>query len=275
MEPRLFQRFAALAYDEAGISIRPGKEALVAARVARRQRALSIGDAESYLRLLESDRSGEELARFLDVISTHFTSFMREEDHFDVLRADVARLVASGKRRVRMWSAASSSGEEPYSMLMTALSVDGAEQLDLKVLATDIAVDTLKQAAEGAYPPSRLEPVAASMRDRWFERRKDPASPEGEWLVAKPALRERVVFRRLNLAEPPFPMKGPLDVVFCRNVFIYFDQQTRQRIVRAIEPLLGNGALFCVGHTETLSGIRTALTLQRPSVFRRVGSGGT
>ncbi len=274
METRLFQRFVALAYDKAGIAIRPGKEALVAARVARRQRALCIGDPESYLRFLEADTSGEELTRFLDVISTHFTSFMREPDHFDLLRAEVARMVASGQRRVRLWSAAASTGEEPWSMLMTALAVEGAEQLDLKLLATDIAVDTLKQAADGCYPPSRLDPVPAPMRDRWFERRKDPRSPEGEWLVARPALRERVVFGRLNLAEPPYPMRGPMDVVFCRNVFIYFDQPTRQRIVSAIEPLLGPGAIFCVGHTETLSGIRSGLKLQRPSVFRQARSAG-
>src|SRR5919198_6092069 len=111
MEPQLFQRFAALAYEKAGISIRPGKEALVAARVAKRQRALSIPDPGAYLHYLEGDASGDELACFLDVISTHFTSFFREPDHFDLLAAELARLAAAGQRRIRLWSAASSTGE--------------------------------------------------------------------------------------------------------------------------------------------------------------------
>ena len=268
MEPQLFQRFAALAYEKAGISIRTGKEALVAARVAKRQRALAIEDAEAYLRYLEQDGSGEELTRFLDVISTHFTSFFREEDHFELLQQEVARCLAAGQRRVRMWSAAASSGEEPYTMAMTALEVEGADRLDLKILATDISIETLEQGVAGVYPAARLEPVPPRLRARWFERRSCPTDPDGAF-AARPALKERIVFRRLNLAEPPWPMTGPLDVVFCRNVLIYFDQPTRQRLVSAVEPLLRPGGLLCIGHTETLSGLRCGLKLVRPSVFRR------
>src|SRR5512141_308382 len=114
MERQLFDRFTALAYEKAGISIKPGKEALVSARVAKRLRALSLSDAESYLGFLEQDASGEELLRFLDVISTHFTSFFREPDHFELLAAEIEALLGRGQRRVRLWSAASSTGEEPY-----------------------------------------------------------------------------------------------------------------------------------------------------------------
>jgi chemotaxis protein methyltransferase CheR len=269
MQPQLFQRFAALAYAKAGISIRPGKEALVAARVAKRLRALSIPDAEGYLKYLEADGSGEELTRFLDVISTHFTSFFREPDHFDLMAQELEARLAGGQRRLRLWSAASSTGEEPYSMAMTALSVPKVDEADLKILATDIAVDTLRQAAAGRYAAARLEPVPKALRTRWFRRFADPADPEGENWEATPELKRPVVFRRLNLAEPPFPMSGPLDVVFCRNVLIYFDQPTRQRLISAIEGLMRPGGLLCIGHTETLSGIQTSLKLQRPSVFRR------
>jgi chemotaxis protein methyltransferase CheR len=256
MEQQLFQRFAALAYEKAGISIKPGKEALVAARVAKRLRALSIPDAEGYLRYLEEDRSGEELVRFLDVISTHFTSFFREPDHFDLLREELTTLLGAGQRRIRMWSAACSTGEEPYSMAMTALGLDGAANADLKILATDISVDTLRQAAEGR-------------RRRWFTHHLDRRDPDGEVWEAGPELKQRVIYRRLNLAEPPFPMSGPLDVVFCRNVLIYFDQPTRQRLLSAVEKLLRPGGLLCIGHTETLSGIATSFKMHRPSVFRR------
>jgi chemotaxis protein methyltransferase CheR len=141
MEPQLFQRFVALAYEKAGISIRPGKEALVAARVAKRQRALSIPDAQAYLHYLEEDVSGDELARFLDVISTHFTSFFREPDHFDLLAEEVARLAAAGQHRIRLWSAACSTGEEPYTMAMAALEAagdGGAKSRDLDRLDVEL-----------------------------------------------------------------------------------------------------------------------------------------
>jgi chemotaxis protein methyltransferase CheR len=269
MERQLFQRFAALAYEKAGISIKPGKEALVSARVAKRLRALSIPDAEGYLRYLEEDASGDELVKFLDVISTHFTSFYREKDHFDLLEREIAGHLAAGGKRFRIWSAASSTGEEPYTLAMTALGVKGVEALDLKILATDIAVETLRQAAHGVYSTQRMEPVPEPLRKRWFTRRPDPKDPEAELWEARPALKELVSFRHLNLAEPPFPMSGPLDVVFCRNVLIYFDQPTRQRLISAIEGLLKPGGLLCIGHTETLSGIKCSLKMQRPSVFRK------
>ncbi|HEX7625260.1 MAG TPA: CheR family methyltransferase, partial [Anaeromyxobacteraceae bacterium] len=224
MEPQLFQRFVALAYEKAGISIKPGKEALVQARVAKRQRALSIPDSEDYLRYLEEDRSGEELVRFLDVISTHFTSFFREPDHFELLREELSARLAAGERRLRMWSAASSTGEEPYTMAMTALGVEGVAQADVMILATDISVDTLRQATEGRYAASRLEPVPEALRRRFFTRLPGPSDRENELWEVRPEVKALVTYRRLNLAEPPFPMKGPLDVIFCRNVLIYFDQ---------------------------------------------------
>ncbi len=272
MEPQLFQRFAALAYEKAGISIRPGKEALVAARVAKRQRALSIADPQAYLAYLEQDATGEELTRFLDVISTHFTSFFREPDHFALLGEEVARLIAAGQRRVRLWSAASSTGEEPYTMAMSALEVPGADALDLRILATDISLATLREAQAGVYSAERVAPVPAPLRARWFTRRAEAAAGGSDQFDVRDALRSRVLFRPLNLAKPPFPMTGPLDVVFCRNVLIYFDRATRQRLVSAIEELLRPGGLLCIGHTETLSGIRTELAIERPSVFRRPGT---
>jgi chemotaxis protein methyltransferase CheR len=268
MDRPLFERFTALAYEKAGITIKPGKEALVSARVAKRLRALSLADPAAYLGYLEGDASGEELLRFLDVISTHFTSFFREPDHFELLAAEIAALLARGQRRVRLWSAACSTGEEPWTMAMTALGVEGADAADVKILATDIAADTLAQAAAGRYAAERVEPVPPPLRARWFDRRGDPRAPGGETYEVKPALRALVTFGRLNLAQPPFPMRGPLDVVFCRNVLIYFDQPVRQRLLSAVEGLIAPGGLLCIGHTETLNGIKTRLRMVRPSVFR-------
>jgi chemotaxis protein methyltransferase CheR len=265
VSPELFRRFAELTYQVAGIHLKPGKEALVGARVAKRVRELQLSDPAAYLRHLEEQPDGEEMQRFVDVISTHFTSFFREADHFELLRAELAGLLARGRQRVRLWSAACSTGEEPWSMAMTALSVDGAGACDLRLLATDIAVDTLRRAAEGRYPDERVEPVPAALRSRFLSRTGDL------WEVS-PELRALVTYRRLNLAQPPFPMRGPFDVVFCRNVLIYFDAPTRQRLLTAIEALLAPGGLLCIGHTETLNGIRSGLRLVRPSVFRAPGA---
>ncbi|HVP68846.1 MAG TPA: CheR family methyltransferase [Anaeromyxobacteraceae bacterium] len=269
MQPAVFQRFARLAYDKAGIAIKPEKVALVNARVAKRLRALCLDSPESYIDYLEKDQTGEELTRFLDLISTHFTSFFREPDHFDLLEEEGRRWASEGRKRVRIWSAACSTGEEPYSMAMTLLDVPGLAGVDWRILATDIAVGTLDEARAGRYAAGRVENVPPPKRKRYLTAGAGAAHCE----VASP-VRERVFFQRLNLAAPPFPMRGPLDVVFCRNVLIYFDQATRGRLVLEIERLLAPGGLFCIGHTETLNGVRSRFRMVRPSVFRKDEGGG-
>lgn len=269
MEPALFRRFCELAHEKAGISLKEGKEELVAARVAKRQRALSVGTLREYLEILERDESGEELVHFLDVISTNFTSFFREPDHLDALREILQGWAAAGQRDFRMWSSASSSGEEPYSMAIVA-----AEALDpvgaaFKILATDISTRMLAECGEATYPESKVRTVPERLRTRYFDRVSRSADGEESQFRVKEALRTRLVFRRLNLSSPPFPMRGPLDVVFCRNVLIYFDRDVRQGLISEIERLLRPGGYLFVGHTETLTGIVSGFKMVRPSVFRR------
>jgi len=269
MQPSVFQRFARLAYDKAGIAIKPEKVALVNARVAKRLRALCLDSPESYIDYLEKDKTGEELTRFLDLISTHFTSFFREQDHFDLLEEEGRRWAAEGRRRVRIWSAACSTGEEPYSMAMTLLDVPGLAAADWRILATDIAAGTLDEARAGRYPTARTEGVPPAKRKRYLA-----GAPGAAHHEVMPPVRERVFFQRLNLAAPPYPMRGPLDVVFCRNVLIYFDQPTRARLVTEVERLVAPGGLLCIGHTETLNGVKSRFRMVRPSVFRKVDGGG-
>jgi chemotaxis protein methyltransferase CheR len=272
VQTEIFRRFAQLAYDKAGISLKAGKEALVQARISKRMRALELPDAGAYLDYLERGEDDEELLKFLDVISTHFTSFFRERDHFEELVREVEGLTAAGQRRFRFWSAACSTGEEPYSQAMTLLSLPGWDRLDWKILATDIAAHTLAQAEAGRYEASRVAPVPPAMAKRFLRR---VADAEGEELFEVAAeIKERVAFRRLNLAQPPYPMKGPFDAVFCRNVLIYFDQPTRQRLIEAVELLVRPGGLLCIGHTETLNGVRSGFKVARPSVYRRPPEGG-
>ncbi len=242
MDQATFKALCRMAHDRAGITLQPGKESLVSARVAKRQRALGIADVKDYLRYLESDRSGHELVQFLDVISTNFTSFMREPDHFELLTTHSGKWLAKGQRRFRIWSAASSTGEEPYTIAITLAQVFDGHSVDYRILATDISTTVLERAAKGVYPEARLGPLSKKQRLKYFDR-QGKRGEEDPLFEVKPEIRQRVVFKRLNLSKPPFPMKGPLDFVFCRNVMIYFDHEVRQRLVSAIEGLLRPGGV--------------------------------
>jgi chemotaxis protein methyltransferase CheR len=269
VNPSSFRALQELAYRQAGISFLDRKQALVSARLARRVRALNLDSEEAYVDYLHSDPSGTELLQFLDAMTTNFTSFFRESSHFEDLRAEVSELASQGQRRFRIWSAACSTGEEPYSMAMV-LSDTLGPRIDWRILATDLSTRVLGQAMEGVYPAKVVEAIPSDVSGRHLVR--ETASAQGGFRV-RPELRERISFRRLNLSIPPFPMSGPLDAVFCRNVMIYFDPPVRQRLVTEIERLLRPGGLLCVGHTETLNGLKTRLRMLKPSVYRREEAG--
>ena len=263
MDSVVFKRFCAHAHQEAGIALGPSKQALLTARVGKRMRALGIEDERRYLDYLEADRTGEELVQFLDVIATNHTSFFREPEHFDFLRTLVDEWCRAGLRRLRIWSAASSSGEEPYSIVMTVLDRLQDSDIDFKVLATDISTRVLAHAQQGVYPAEGLTAMPPPLLARFFQR----VEGSSETFRVREEVRQHAVFRRLNLSQPPFPMRGPLDVVFCRNVLIYFDLPVRQRLLTAISALLRPGGWLFLGHTETLTGITTNFRMARPSVF--------
>jgi chemotaxis protein methyltransferase CheR len=267
-----FERLRKLAYDKAGIALNAAKEPLVAARVGRRLRALGLKDERSYAEYLAADESGDELVLFLDAISTNFTSFFREPVHFDELNAYVQVRLRHSQRRFRFWSAACSSGEEPYSMAISLQRALGSSGIDWKILATDISSRMLALARSGRYTAQQLSSVAPSVRKRCFTPHRGKPEDAEEYAVT-PELRRRVVFRRFNLSTPPFPMPGPLDVVLCRNVMIYFDGPVRQGLISEVERLLRPGGLLFIGHAETLSGIATGLESIRPSVYRKPGAG--
>jgi chemotaxis protein methyltransferase CheR len=256
-----FEGFQRIARERAGIHLRSGKAVLVASRLGPRLRELGLATEREYLELLRAAPDDRELVRFLDAISTNFTKFYREADHFDLLAADVAHAKGAGQRRFRFWSAGCSSGEEPYTLAMVLDPLLGG--CDWKILATDLSTAVLARAAAGVYGDEEIATIPAQQRGRHLVR-----VGEGRWQMQR-GLRERIVFRRMNLAERPFPMKGPLDAVLCRNVMIYFDLPMRERLVAEIERLLAPGAPLLIGHAETLSGIRTGLRTHGPSVYRR------
>ncbi len=264
MEKRLFDRLRAIIYEKSGISLHDGKEALVSARLGKRMRLLGIQDYREYVDRVSHDEDGTETVGLIDAISTNVTSFFREPVHFEVLGKLMSDWLKEGKKRFRFWSAACSSGEEPYSIAMTLLDVVKEQPVDLRILATDISTRALEKAKNGAYDEQRISPVPPHLRTRFFDRRKAGSAVH---YSATESLRKPILFRRLNLAAPPFPMNGPMDAIFCRNVLIYFDQGTRKRLLDEAHRLLKRGGYLMVGHAESLTGMISDLKPVRPSIY--------
>ncbi len=266
MDTRTFKKICSIVYDRAGIALKDNKQALVSARIGKRVTALNLPDSRAYLEFLENDRTENELIQLLDVISTNVTSFFRESDHYVLLENAVSDWVSLGQRRFRLWSAACSTGEEPYSMAMTLLKNNDMSAADLKILATDISTRVLAHSRSGVYSEKSLKTVPADLRNKYFYKYHQNGSVSYE---VKSTLKKLVTFRRLNLSAPPFPMRGPLDIIFCCNVMIYFDNPGRKKVIDEIYRLLRPGGYLVVGHAESLSGIETDLKMIQPSVYQK------
>ena len=251
LDQRDFAQVAALVYKEAGIVLPAGKMQLVNSRLGKRLRARGLERFADYLALVEKDP--EERQQAIDALTTNHTKFFREQHHFEHLAADVwpklSRKLDQGGR-VRIWSAACSSGEEPYTLLMTLLGGDrgAASRLrsqDFQMLATDISREVLHTARAGRYPAASMEGTPASLR-HWMK-------PSGDQMEMDPAVRGLVSFRPLNFLDP-WPMKGKFDVIFCRNAMIYFDEPTKAQLQsRFGDQMVPEGTLY-IGHSERLCG---------------------
>lgn len=259
-----FDRFRRIVYDRSGIALSESKESLVQGRIGKRMRHHGFTKYLDYLNLLEADESGEETVLFLDAIATNVTHFFREREHFDFLAARIAEWEREGRTQLRLWSAACSTGEEPYTIGITVFESLRDARLDVRILGTDLSTKVLRASKEGRYREERLADVPAALRDRYFDRDRAAGC-----YVAGDRLRRLMTFCRLNLAEPPYPMKGPFDAVFCRNVMIYFDNIVRRRLLEEISRLLRPGGYLFVGHAESLTGRLTDLTTIRPSIYRK------
>jgi chemotaxis protein methyltransferase CheR len=259
-----FRKISALVYQRAGINLKQGKEALVRARLMKRLRRLRMERVQDYLELIESDRGGEEIAALIDVMTTNKTSFFREMDHFDFLRERV--LPGLRGPRLRFWSAACSSGEEPYSLAMLLCEcLPGIARMDVRILATDISLRMLDKARRAVYPAQAAAELPAPVYRRYL-----PAAPGGRGAEVQvaPEAAGLVHFAYLNLMDP-WPMRGPFQVIFCRNVMIYFDRDTQQRLVNRFWDYLGEGGFLFVGHSEGLSAIKHRFRYVRPAVYQK------
>lgn len=260
---------AALVYEQAGIVIREHKEAMTRGRLARRVKALGMGSVAEYCAFLKTPQAAGELPELINAVTTNHTAFFRERHHFDHLRRDVMpRLVQerAGRRgRIRIWSSACSSGEEAYSIAASCREVIGSRSdLDFRILATDIDTDILARAEAGIYPAELFERLPADVKPLM---RLEPAPGRGEARVAE-ELRRLIAFKQLNLIQA-WPMKGPFDVVFCRNVFIYFDTQTKASILDRFVTLLAPGGFLYLGHSESLPQPHPKLRLIGRTIYER------
>ena len=263
MDRHTFNKFRGLVYEKSGINLGEKKEALVCARLGKRMRTLGIDDYRKYFKYVARDTSGQEIVELLDVISTNITHFFREHQHFEFLNSIVGEWVSQGQRRFRIWSAACSTGEEPYSIAMT-LRETLSDITDTKILATDISTRVLQKAMQGMYEERHMEKVPRELRLKYLL--KDSGQEKSLYKIAK-SLRDMVTFGRLNLSVHPYPLNGPFDVIFCRNVMIYFDNQVRRRVLESMYKLLKPGGYLMVGHAESLTGIVSSFKSVKPSVY--------
>jgi chemotaxis protein methyltransferase CheR len=245
---REFRRICALMRERAGIELGEAKRPLCQTRLIRRLRALGLRNYAEYVALLDDPESTEHV-EMVNALTTNVTSFFREQHHFDLLAGDLLPALAGPGRRIRLWSAGCSTGEEPWSIAMVVREVLGpCTGMDVKILATDIDTQVLAHARAGIYTDEQVAPVSGPRRHRFFSRGR--GANDGLWRVAD-ELRGLITFNQLNLFSP-WPMRGPFDVIACRNVIIYFDVPNKTRLVRGFHDKLSVGGHLLLGHSESL-----------------------
>ncbi|WP_455383216.1 CheR family methyltransferase [Salinispira pacifica] len=273
LDDRQFSMLSSFIEGELGIKMPPAKRVMLESRLQKRLRALSCASFEQYLEIVFSESGGNtELIHMIDAVTTNKTDFFREPDHFEYLLGTVLpdRWADAGWGRhepFRLWSTASSSGEEPYTLAMIAEEFRArAENFQYRVLATDISSTMLDRGRSAIYPEDRIEPVPPSFRSRYFLRSKER---ENRLVRVKPALRSRVRFERLNLMSDDFGIRDRFEVIFCRNVIIYFDRQNQSRLLHKLFSYLVPGGYLFLGHSETLAGMDLPLYTVAPTIYRK------
>lgn len=244
---RDFKEIADLVYNACGIVLGEHKREMVYSRLARRIRERNLVDFKSYLEFLKKNKD-QEFDAFINAITTNLTSFFREIHHFEFIKSElIPVLLKTNKhsKRVRFWSAGCSTGEEPYSLAMT-LNAAFPSDWDVKILATDLDSNVLAKAQSGMYTAANVNGLSEQQLKRWFLKSKD-----GEAYKVKPKLQECIAFKRLNLLQE-WPMKGPFDLILCRNVVIYFDKETKDQLFERYANILSEQGHLFLGHSESM-----------------------
>ncbi|HJW26280.1 MAG TPA: CheR family methyltransferase [Rhodocyclaceae bacterium] len=252
-----FERVRKLIYHHAGISLSPIKQDMVYSRLARRLRATGTKSFAEYLDALERGNS-PEWERFVNSLTTNLTSFFREPHHFPIF-AEHLKKIAS-RRPIRIWCCASSTGEEPYSIAMTVLETFGSNASQVSIVASDLDTSVLATAQQGVYAQDRVEKMEPERLRKFFLK---GTGPQEGMVSVRPELKRMIDFQRINLLDPNWPVRGPVDVIFCRNVMIYFDKPTQYKILSRFVPLLQGDGLLFAGHSESF--------LHAADIFRSLG----
>jgi chemotaxis protein methyltransferase CheR len=252
-----FERVRKLIYQHAGISLSPAKQDMVYSRLARRLRATGKENFGDYLELLEKGDK-DEWERFVNSLTTNLTSFFREPHHFPLFAEHLKKI--ANRSPIRVWCSAASTGEEPYSIAMTVAETFGGFNTPVSIIASDLDTNVLATADKGVYSMDRLERMSPERLKRFFL--KGSGSQEG-YAAVRPDLRRMIQFQQLNLLDPNWSVKGPLDVIFCRNVMIYFDKPTQYKILSRFAPMMQADGLMFAGHSESF--------LHAADLFRSLG----
>jgi chemotaxis protein methyltransferase CheR len=262
-----FRHLARLVYEQCGINLSDGKKILLESRLQKRLHTLGIDSFKSYVRYLYSkDGMTNELVHMIDVVSTNKTDFFREPHHFDFLQQTILPTwIKNGKRNVNVWSAACSSGEEPYTLAMVLQEFAGLNSgFDFCILASDISTVVLEKASLAIYTPAQAAGIPMPLKQKYLLKSKDSSKPTVRVI---PELRKKVRFGRINFMDASLAIDEVFDVIFCRNVLIYFDRKTQQEVMRKLTGKLSAGGYLFIGHSESLFQMDLPIKQIAPTVF--------
>ncbi len=263
-----FEYFRNIVYRESGIRLTELKKALVQARLTKRIRQLKMSGFEEYCDYVKKNYH-DELENLINCITTNKTDFFRENRHFEFMKEHLIPLwIEHKKRRIRIWSAGCSTGEEPYSIaIIMREHYPNIDAADVKILATDIDTDVLSKAQRGIYPAEAVADVPVLLAKKYFLK---GSGENAGFFKIKDSLKKMVYFRKLNLLNETYPIKGKFELIFCRNVIIYFDKETQRSLFDTMYEYLADEGLLFVGHSETLTGLTNRFAPVSNSIYRKV-----
>lgn len=262
-----FEKISELAYLYTGIVLGPQKKDMVYGRLARRLRDLGLHRVDHYIGLIDAETK-PEVSKFINAITTNLTSFFREAHHFDFLASSACpewQKTNAQSKKIRIWSAGCSTGEEPYSIAMTLRENMNLSNWDCKILATDLDSKVIEKGQQGIYGVDRIESLSAERKKQWFLQDKN----HPDVVKVKPGLQELISFKRLNLLEA-WPMKGKFDLIFCRNVVIYFNEETQAVLFDRYAEMLKDGGYLIIGHSESLNRVCQRFQSIGKTIYRKI-----
>lgn len=266
-----FNKLSSFIYTESGIKMPPVKRIMLQSRLQKRLKELKMTSFKEYCNYIFSKEGlNNEIIHMLDVVSTNKTDFFREPVHFDFLTSTVLpELVSSSKHRnIKIWSAGCSSGEEPYTIaIVLSEFMENNPTLDFSILGTDISTQILQKAIDAVYKDERVEGIPLALKRKYFLRSKDRENPT---VKMGPQLRNRVRFDRLNFMDNSYSIYESFDIVFCRNVLIYFDRETQEKVINKICTKINAGGYFFLGHSESIMNMNLPLRQIKPTIFQKI-----